>query len=442
MSLDPRDEQLLGEALHLWEERSRKGNAIDPADLVPERADLVEELSRRIEEVSMFNDMFGDTISRGIRELEGTRIGPYRLLENLGEGSFGVVFMADQENPIRRQVALKILKDELNSTEVIARFEAERHALALMEHQNIAKVLDAGATASGRPYFVMELVKGIAITEYCDLNRLTPRQRLELFVPVCQAIQHAHQKGVIHRDIKPSNVLVTLYDGKPVPKVIDFGVAKATDQRPTQRAKLTQFGQIIGTPEYMSPEQAEMGKLDIDTRSDIYSLGVVLYEMLTGSTPLQTSSLREGSSTDIARRIREDEPPKPSTRLSESKGALASIAAQRMTEPAHLERLVRGELDWITMKALAKDRTRRYESASGLARDIERFLRDEPVEAGPPSATYVVRKFAHKHKAALRTVAALGLVLLGAVALSSWLALRNPCRGYRGRAARPSQAGS
>ncbi len=282
---------------------------------------------------------------------------------------------------------------------MIARFEAERQALALMDHHNIAKVFDAGTTESGRPFFVMELVSGVPITEYCDRNRLTPKQRLELFVAVCQAIQHAHQKGIIHRDIKPSNVLVTLHDDKAVPKVIDFGVAKAIDQRLTERTLFTQFGVILGTPEYMSPEQSQMSGLDIDTRSDIYSLGVLLYELLTGSTPLERGRLREAAFAEVLRRIREEDPPRPSTRL-ETTQQTASIAAQRSTEPARLARLVRGDLDWIVMKALEKDRTRRYESAGGLARDVQRHLAGDPVEAGPPSALYRLGRFAQASRRA------------------------------------------
>src|SRR5262249_41938306 len=273
----------------------------------------------------------------------GTRIGPYKLLQQIGEGGMGLVYLAEQEEPVRRKVALKIIKPGMDSRHVLARFEAERQALALMDHPNIARVLDAGATDTGRPFFVMELVKGVPITRYCDDNHLTPRERLELFVPVCQAIQHAHQKGIIHRDVKPSNILVSLYDGRPVPKVIDFGVAKAIDQRLTERTVFTQFGAIVGTLEYMSPEQAELSGLDIDTRSDIYALGVLLYELLTGTTPLEREKLRAAGYAEIVRRIKEEEPEKPSTRISHSGDRLASVAATRGTEPARLTRLVRGE---------------------------------------------------------------------------------------------------
>jgi WD40 repeat protein/serine/threonine protein kinase len=359
-----------------------------------------------------------------ITEGPGSRIGPYKLLQQIGEGGMGVVYMAEQEHPVRRRVALKIIKPGMDTKQVIARFEAERQALALMDHFNIARVLDAGSTDTGRPYFVMELVHGVPITRYCDENRLTPRERLMLAVPVCQAIQHAHQKGIIHRDIKPSNILVTLYDGKPVPKVIDFGIAKATEQRLTERTLFTQFGMMVGTFEYMSPEQAEMSALGVDTRSDIYSLGVLLYELLTGTTPLERKRLREAELVQVLAMIREEEPEMPSMRLSHSGHALAMISAQRKTEPAGLMKLIRGELDWIVMKALEKDRTRRYGSASDLARDIEHYLEDEPVEACPPSASYRLRKFARKNRRALITTAAFAAVLLVGVVDTLWQAIR------------------
>jgi serine/threonine protein kinase len=313
-------------------------------------------------------------------EQPGTQVGRYKLLQEIGEGGFGVVYMAEQLEPVTRRVAVKIIKPGMDTRAVIARFEAERQALAMMDHPNIARVFDAGTTATGRPYFVMELVRGVRITQFCDEAQLSPRERLELFIPVCQAIQHAHQKGIIHRDIKPSNILVSLYDGRPVPKVIDFGVAKAIQQRLTEKTMFTQFGQVIGTLEYMSPGQAETNQLDIDTRADVYSLGAVLYELLTGTPPFERSRLRSAAFDEMLRIIREEEPPRPSVRLSSSE-KLATISAQRKTEPARLSRLVHGELDWIVMKALDKQRSRRYESVSGLAKDIERYLADDPVEA-------------------------------------------------------------
>ena len=350
-------------------------------------------------------------------------IDQYKLLEQIGEGGMGVVYLAEQTQPIRRKVALKIIKPGMSSRQVIARFEAERQALALMDHPNIAKVFDAGSTAQGRPYFVMELVKGIPITEYCDRLHLAPRERLELLVSVCQAIQHAHQKGIIHRDIKPSNAMVSLYDGKAVPKVIDFGVAKAIDQRLTERTLFTQYGAIVGTLEYMSPEQAENSTLDIDTRSDVYSLGVLLYELMTGTTPLERHRTRLAGYSEVLRRLRDEEPPSLSMRLSKTE-ALAAIAASRDTEPAKLARLVRGELDWIARKALEKDRNRRYATANDLARDLERYLAGEPVEAGAPTTGYRLRKFARKHRAALATAWALATMLVAGTAVSTWQAVR------------------
>jgi WD40 repeat protein/serine/threonine protein kinase len=358
-----------------------------------------------------------------LTEGPGTRIGPYKLLQQIGEGGMGIVYMAEQQQPVRRKVALKIIKPGMDSAQVIARFEAERQALALMDHQNIAKVFDAGTTETGRPYFVMELVHGVPITQFCDANQFTPRERLALFVPVCQAIQHAHQKGIIHRDVKPSNILVTLYDDKPVPKVIDFGVAKAIEQRLTERTLFTQFGFLVGTFEYMSPEQAEMNALGVDTRSDIYSLGVLLYELLAGTTPLQRERLREAALDELVRRIKEEEPPRPSVRLSSSHN-LPKIAAARKTEPAKLTKLVRGEIDWIVMKCLEKDRSRRYETTNSLARDVERYLHDEPVEACPPSASYRLRKSARKYRMPLIVGAAFALLLVAGVVISAWQAVR------------------
>jgi serine/threonine protein kinase/tetratricopeptide (TPR) repeat protein len=345
-------------------------------------------------------DVAGEDLTTGYQPPEGigTRIGPYKLLQAIGEGGMGAVYLAEQEQPVRRRVALKIIKPGMDTKQVIARFEAERQALALMDHPNIARVFEAGTTDSGRPYFVMELVKGIPITRFCDQEHLTARERLNLFLPVCLAVQHAHQKGVIHRDLKPSNILVALYDGVAVPKVIDFGVAKAVSQKLSERTLFTEVGQVVGTIEYMSPEQAELNNLDIDTRSDIYSLGVLLYELLTGTTPLERKKLRGATHTEMLRMIREEEPPRPSTRLSESKTSLPSIAAQRKTEPAKLTKLVRGELDWIVMKALEKDRSRRYVTANSFARDVERYLRDERVEASPPSTAYRLRKFLRRNK--------------------------------------------
>jgi tetratricopeptide (TPR) repeat protein/serine/threonine protein kinase len=361
------------------------------------------------------------TVDEPVSERLGTVIGPYKLLQQLGEGGMGTVFLAEQTQPVQRKVALKIIKPGMDSRQVIARFEAERQALALMDHPNIARVLDAGTTATGRPYFVMELVKGVPITKYCDEQRLSPKRRLELFVSVCQAVQHAHQKGIIHRDLKPSNVLIAVYDGKPVPKVIDFGVAKATGPKLTDRTLFTEVGQVVGTLEYMSPEQAELNQFDIDTRSDIYSLGVLLYELLTGSTPLERKRLKAAAILEVLRLIREEEPPRPSTRLSTT-DEMPSVAANRGLEPKKLSGVVRGELDWIVMKALEKDRNRRYETANGFAMDVHRYLADEPVLACPPSLGYRFRKFRRRHKGKLAVAGLLlfFLVLLGGGA--GWVA--------------------
>jgi len=355
------------------------------------------------------------TESPAMMERPGAVVGPYKLREQIGEGGFGVVFMAEQTHPVQRKVALKIIKPGMDSQQVVARFEAERQALAMMDHLNIARVIDGGSTEAGRPYFVMELVHGVSITKYCDDNHLPLRERLELFVPVCQAIQHAHQKGIIHRDVKPSNVMVTLYEGRPTPKVIDFGVAKATEQKLTERTLFTSYGAMVGTLEYMSPEQAESSALGVDTRSDVYSLGVLLYELLAGSTPLTRKRIKEAALPEILRLIKEEEPPKPSARLSESGDALASISANRRMEPAKLARLLRGELDWIVMKCVEKDRTRRYETVNGLALDLQRYLADEPVSACPPSAGYRLHKFIRRNKASVSAAAIVLLTLVGGI---------------------------
>ena len=359
----------------------------------------------------------------GVCECPGTMIGPYKLLEQIGEGGFGVVFMAEQASPMRRKVALKVLKPGMDSRQVVARFEAERQALALMDHHNIAKVFDGGETAGGRPYFVMELVRGIPITAFCDQSRLSVRDRLGLFAQVCRAVQHAHQKGVIHRDLKPTNVLVTLHDGTPVPKVIDFGIAKAAGQPLTEKTLFTNFAQMIGTPLYMSPEQAQMSGLDVDTRSDIYSLGVLLYELLTGTTPFDKERLRTAGYDEIRRIIREEEPARPSTRMSTLGLASATVSANRGSQRRTLSALFRGELDWIVMKSLEKDRNRRYESASVFAADVERYLSDEPVLACPPSVGYRFRKFARRNKGPVAAGLALAaLLVLGTVGTSLGLA--------------------
>jgi serine/threonine protein kinase/WD40 repeat protein len=365
-------------------------------------------------------------VSLPLTEKPGDRIGPYKLLEQIGEGGCGVVFAAQQEQPVRRRVALKVIKVGMDTRQVVARFEAERQALALMDHPNIAKVFEAGATETGRPYFVMELVKGIPITRYCDENKLATKERLTLFIQVCQAIQHAHQKGIIHRDIKPSNILVADHDGVPVPKVIDFGIAKATTDQPlTDKTLYTAIEQFIGTPAYMSPEQAKLSGLDIDTRSDIYSLGVLLYELLTGRTPFDPKRLIEGGLDEIRRIIREEDPPRPSTRLSTLDAAeQTAVAARRQSEPPKLRGLIRGDLDWIVMKTLEKDRNRRYETANGLASDLQRHLKNEPVVARPPSKLYRFQKLAQRNRAVfLAGVAVVASVAIGIFALT-WLFLR------------------
>ena len=367
----------------------------------------------------------GAAFSGRVSEGPGSQIGRYKLLQQIGEGGFGCVFMAEQASPVRRKVAVKIIKPGMDTRQVIARFEAERQALAMMDHPNIAKVFDAGTTETGRPYFVMELVKGVPSTEYCDVNKLSTRQRLDLFVQICSAVQHAHQKGIIHRDIKPTNVLVTMHDDKAVPKVIDFGIAKATQSRLTEQTLFTGFRQMMGTPAYISPEQAQMSGLDVDTRSDIYSLGVLLYELLTGSTPFDPNELMKAGYAEIQRFIREVEPPRPSTRLSTlAHDRLTALADQRRCDPRRLHQMLRGDLDWIVMKCLEKDRARRYDTASSLAIDIQHYLSDETIMARPPSAVYRFRKLVRRNRLAFGAASLVGASLLMAALVSTWQALR------------------
>ncbi|UCC32379.1 MAG: serine/threonine protein kinase, partial [Phycisphaerales bacterium] len=361
-----------------------------------------------------------DALDKEDAELIDERVGPYRLLELIGEGGFGAVYLAQQERPIERRVAVKVIKLGMDTKQVVARFEAERQALAMMEHPNIAKVYDAGTTENGRPYFVMELVRGVPLTEFCDANRLTTRHRLELLMQVCRGVQHAHQKGIIHRDIKPSNVLATLHDGVPVPKIIDFGIAKAMSQSLTDKTLFTGFHQFVGTPEYVSPEQAELSGLDIDTRSDVYSLGVLAYELLTGMTPFDSKVFRSATYAEIQRIICEQEPIAPSRRVSTLDANLEVIADARGTEPQSLRRLIRGDLDWIVMRALEKDRSRRFETAAAMADDIRRHLENEPVSAGPPGVLYRLRKTMVRHKTAVGFIVTLFAVV---GAFGAWMTL-------------------
>lgn len=373
-----------------------------------------------LNELLMSEDRLPDTETSGSVDLADECIGPYKLLQQIGEGGMGTVFMAEQTRPVTRRVALKIIKAGMDSKSVIARFEAERQALAMMDHPNIARVLDAGTIDDGRPYFVMELVKGIPITEYCDENKLAIRERLELFIQVCQAVQHAHQKGIIHRDIKPSNVLVAKYDDQPVPKVIDFGVAKAISQRLTEKTMFTQYGQIVGTLEYMSPEQAQFNQLDVDTRSDIYSLGVLLYELLTGETPFDGSRLRSSAFEEVLRILREEEPPRPSQRITAEGKIATSISEARASNPQKLGTFLRGDLDWIVMRAMDKDRSRRYQSASNFADDLHNYLEDGNVNAAPPSPAYRLKKYFRRNRTSALIGGALFAAMLVAMCGLGW----------------------
>jgi serine/threonine protein kinase/WD40 repeat protein len=449
----PSEAEILAEALRLL-------TPAEQAAYVRGAAGGDEEFRQRIEALLRAHDNAGEFLDNSraavtastlpittgmvpLTEKPGDRIGRYKLLEQIGEGGCGVVYVAEQEEPVHRRVALKVIKLGMDTRQVVARFEAERQALALMDHPNIAKVLDGGATETGRPFFVMELVKGVRITDYCDKNNLSTTERLGLFIQVCHAIQHAHQKGIIHRDIKPSNILVTLHDGVPVPKVIDFGIAKATtDQRLTDKTLYTAIEQFIGTPAYMSPEQAELSGLDIDTRSDIYALGVLLYELLTGKTPFDAKRLVEAGLNEIRRIISEEEPPRPSTRLSTLTAEEQTTTAKlRHTDPPKLVHLVRGDLDWIVMKCLEKDRTRRYETANGLADDLERHLGNEPIQARPASNLYRLRKFARRHRLPVVAAGAVTAALIVGLGLAAWGFVSEKKSRRRAEAAEATQTG-
>jgi serine/threonine protein kinase/WD40 repeat protein len=432
MPAEPRRDvkEIFGEALEIPDADARRA-------FLDRRCDDDAELRRRLDALLAAHDAPASALERPLavaaetitvatptaRDAGAVLAGKYKLLEPIGEGGMGQVWVADQLAPLRRRVAVKVIKPGMDSRAVLARFEAERQALALMDHPNIARVLDAGTAEDGRPFFAMELVKGVPITEFCDARRLAPRERLALFVPVCAAVQHAHQKGIIHRDLKPSNVLVALHDDEPVPKVIDFGVAKAVGQQLTEKTVYTGFGALVGTPAYMAPEQATLNQLDVDTRTDVYALGVLLYELLAGSPPFEPERLKRAALDEVLRLVREEEPPRPSARLSTS-GQRASLAAVRRSDPESLSRLIRGELDWIVMKALEKDRNRRYDTATSFAADVRRYLDGDAVQAHPPGAIYRSRKFARKHRAALTTAGLFAALLVSGTLVSTWQAVR------------------
>ncbi|SIN94103.1 WD40 repeat [Singulisphaera sp. GP187] len=423
-------DEIFCDALQIADPRARTAYLDDACGRDTERRLRVERLlaaeslvDRRFLETPAVLANFAQHLAMGV-EGPGSVIGPYRLLEQIGEGGMGTIYLAEQSQPLRRRVALKIIKPGMDSRQVIVRFEAERQALAMMDHPNIARVHDGGTTDSGRPYFAMELVQGIPITDYCDKHRLSIRERLDLFIRVCRAVQHAHQKGIIHRDLKPSNVLVTRIDNVAVPKVIDFGIAKATGPALTDKTLVTGFTQLVGTPLYMSPEQVEFSGIDIDTRSDIYALGVLLYELLTGTTPIDRDTLGKAPYDEVRRLVREHEPPSPSTRLVTPSTTLLAVSANRQADPRKLGQTVRGELDWIVMKALEKDRRRRYETVGAFAADMERYLTDQPIEASPPSTWYWFTKYARRNRAALTTTALVALALIAGTAVSTWQAIR------------------